>query len=129
MKRWIIPVTYEVYGTVTVAANTLEEAMDIALNDGSIPLPDDPEYLDDTWDLAAHDPEDIRRDYNDGQEDGPEEEPDEDGVELVESFTDSNEFHFVYNPSEAFSWSPTEENEEERDPDEMFGFLFPKEEV
>ena len=46
MKKWKIPVTWEVCGYVYVDADTLEEAMETARDDeGVIPLPDDNDYV------------------------------------------------------------------------------------
>ena len=61
MKSWQIPVSWEMCGTVTVQANTLAEAMEIARDtDGKIPLPDDAYYVDGSWDLSYDDVEGIR---------------------------------------------------------------------
>lgn len=70
MKSWKIPVCWEMYGIVTVQANTLEEAIEIARDaDGVIPLPDDAYYVDDSWDLSYDDAEEIRACHNNGQPD------------------------------------------------------------
>ena len=39
MKEWSIPVSWEVCGMVKIKANTLEEAIHIAVHDDSIELP------------------------------------------------------------------------------------------
>ena len=121
MKYWIIPVTYEVYGTVGVQADTLEEAMDIALNDGTIPFPDDPEFVDGSWDLGEHSIEDIRRYYNDGEEDDPpsgDEETNEDRQHGLRAYM------LPPNASIEFIGQEDQKEYEEENPDEMFGFLF-----
>ena len=51
-KVWKIPVTYSMTGIIEIKADTLKEAIDIALNDDSIPLPDDAYYIDDSWEYA-----------------------------------------------------------------------------
>ena len=69
MKTWAIPVTWEVYGTVYVDANTLDEAVIIARDDdGQIPIPE-VDYVDGSWRISEDDKEEIRYLYNDGQED------------------------------------------------------------
>ena len=70
MKEWTIPVCWEMCGTVTVQANTLDEAMEIARDDdGNLPLPADANYIDDSWNLSHDDAEEIRCCYNGGQQD------------------------------------------------------------
>ena len=70
MKSRQIPVSLEMCGTVTVQANTLAEAMEIARDtDGKIPLPDDAYYVDGSWDLSYDDVEGIREIHNGGQPD------------------------------------------------------------
>ena len=70
MKTWKIPVTWEVYGTVEVEANTLEEAIDIARDEeGALPLPDESDYVDGSWRVTEEDAEAIRSLYNDNQQD------------------------------------------------------------
>lgn len=50
MKKFKVPVTWEVYATIEVEAETLEEAMKIAEDeDGEIPLPTQTEYVDGSW--------------------------------------------------------------------------------
>lgn len=47
MKTWNIPVTWEVYGTVKIEAETLEEAIKIFdKTEEEISLPLDSEYID-----------------------------------------------------------------------------------
>lgn len=70
MKSWKVPVTWEVYGTVLVKADTLEDAIDIARDDeGVIPLPDDSDYVDGGWRVTDEDVEAVRSLYNNNQQD------------------------------------------------------------
>lgn len=70
MRSWQIPVCWEMCGMVTVEADTLEEAVEIARDDdGDIPLPDDAYYVDGSWDLSYDDVEIIRLCYNGDQPD------------------------------------------------------------
>ena len=53
MKIFKIPVTYEIYGTVDISANTLEEAIEYAnKNIDDLPLADDPNYVDDSYEIG-----------------------------------------------------------------------------
>lgn len=67
MKTWKIPVTWEMYGTVEIKANTLEEAFELA-EDDSIPLPDG-DYVNASWKVDSEDEDFVREYYNDNQED------------------------------------------------------------
>lgn len=70
MKSWKIPVVWQEMGTITVVADTLAEAMELAKDeDNTIPLPDNGSYLDDSWELATEDMEAVRELYNGNQED------------------------------------------------------------
>ena len=70
MKKWKIPVTWEVCGYVYVDADTLEKAMETARDDeGVIPLPDDNDYVDGSWRLSETDENFVREMYNDNQQD------------------------------------------------------------
>lgn len=70
MKPWRIPVVWQMSGTVTVVADTLEEAIKLAKDeDNTIPLPNNGSYLDDSWELASEDVAMIREYYNGNQED------------------------------------------------------------
>ena len=72
MKTWTIPVTWSVYSTVEVEANTLEEAMEIAEDENNdIPCPPFPEYVDGSWQLSHNkdEIEFVRKCYNGNQED------------------------------------------------------------
>lgn len=72
MKTWKIPVAWEVCGLMEIQASTLEEAMEIARNDDTIPLPDS-EYVDGSFDLCCCEIDIIRECYNNNQEDDDEE--------------------------------------------------------
>ena len=70
MKRWKIPVTWEVCGYVYVDADTLVEAMETAKDDeGVIPLPTESDYVDGSWRLSETDENFVREMYNDNQQD------------------------------------------------------------
>ena len=70
MKRWKIPVTWEVCGYVYVDADTLVEAMETARDDeGVIPLPTESDYVDGSWRLSETDENFVREMYNDNQQD------------------------------------------------------------
>ena len=65
MKRdFIIPVSWEVYSTITVSANSLEEAIEFAKEHADdIPLCTDNEYVDGTYlidEIRALNGEDLR---------------------------------------------------------------------
>jgi len=68
MKQWIIPVSWEVCGTVTIEADTLESAMNEARY-GDVPLPEDSEYVDGSFDVTIEDAETVRECYNKNQQD------------------------------------------------------------
>ena len=70
MKTWKIPVVWEGRSIVTVRGNSLDDAIDIAKDDkGVIPIPDDFDFVDDTWELDCYDTECIRQCYNNNQDD------------------------------------------------------------
>lgn len=70
MKKWKIPVTWEVCGYVYVDADTLVEAMETARDDeGVIPLPNESDYVDGSWRLSETDENFVREMYNDNQQD------------------------------------------------------------
>ena len=61
-----LPVSWEVCGMVEIEANTINEAMDIfEKTQDHIPLPDDFDYVDGSFDLTAKEPEVIQL-YNEG---------------------------------------------------------------
>lgn len=56
MKNWNVPVTWEMCGIVSVTAESLPRAMEIARDkDGVIPLPTDGNYVDGSWSLSSDD--------------------------------------------------------------------------
>lgn len=68
MKTWRIPVGWEVYATIHVEAETLEEAIEIAKDDeGKIPLPTYNHYVDGSWQVNGE-YEYIRDGFNGGEE-------------------------------------------------------------
>lgn len=70
MKEWRIPVCWQMMGTVKVEADTLENAIQIAWDDaGVIPIPDNGEYLEGTWEVDCFDVDYLRKYYNNDQED------------------------------------------------------------
>ena len=70
MKKWKIPVTWEVCGYVYVDADTLVDAMETARDDeGVIPLPTESDYVDGSWRLSETDENFVREMYNDNQQD------------------------------------------------------------
>lgn len=70
MNIWRIPVTWECFGVVEIQANTLEEAMEIARDDDTVPLPTKSSYVDGSWQLSHNDESVVRACYNHGQPDG-----------------------------------------------------------
>lgn len=74
MREWRIPVTWEMFGTVSIEADTLAEAIDRAYDHGSVP--DDGEYVDDSWEIPDNIGE-IRAWYNDNTPDGAADSPSE----------------------------------------------------
>ena len=78
MKTWKIPVIYQMIGKVVVEADTLEEAIEIAEDkDEVIPLPDDADYMEGSWEVEYRDVDYLRAFYNDNQEDDPKTKEDE----------------------------------------------------
>lgn len=70
MAKWKIPVTWEVCSTIDVEADTLADAIEIARDeDGEIPLPVFPDYVDGSWRLSSDNEEYIREGFNDNQPD------------------------------------------------------------
>ena len=70
LPEWIVPVTWEMCGNVKVHAATMEEALEITKDEeGVIPLPDDADYVDSSWQLTYNDPEEVRCLYNNNQPD------------------------------------------------------------
>ena len=50
MKEFKIPVEWANYGVVTIEAETLESAIDIAREDENIPLPEG-SYIESSWEV------------------------------------------------------------------------------
>ena len=70
MKTWRIPVSWLVCAVIEVQANSLSEALDIATDEeGKIPLPDNPEYVDGSWEVYMDDIDALRSVYNNNQSD------------------------------------------------------------
>lgn len=73
VKTWKIPVVWTMMGMITVEANTLKEAINIAQDeDGVIPLPDNGDFLDGSWQVDCFDENYLREWYNNNQEDDKE---------------------------------------------------------
>lgn len=68
MKKWRIPVSWEMCGIVEIEANTLEEALEMAWDD-SVDIPNNGSYIDASWRVDDEDPEYVRSCFNDDQED------------------------------------------------------------
>lgn len=84
MKTWKIPVQYCMTGFVFIDANTLSEATDIAVTDPDVFLPDDPSYVDGTFEVVEVGEDYIRSVYNDDMPDCDEGEfDDEDYIRKV----------------------------------------------
>lgn len=67
-QTWQIPVTWQMAGVVSIEADTLEEAMNIAKNDDSVELPSG-NYVDASFELSFNDVKYIRQFYNNNQAD------------------------------------------------------------
>ncbi len=66
MKQWCVPIVWQQFGKVYVEAETLEDAVDKAVGP-DCPLPEG-DYVDESCE-AAYSIEEIREQWNDGQED------------------------------------------------------------
>lgn len=54
MKTFKIPVSWEVYGTVEIEANSVEEALQIAIDtQDDLPLPTDGDYIDGSFKIDS----------------------------------------------------------------------------
>ena len=60
-KYYEIPCSWEVYGTLEVEADSLEEAIELAERDDS-PMPDDSDYVDGTFQVDRDIAEEINKD-------------------------------------------------------------------
>lgn len=70
MKTWKIPVCWTMMGTVCIEADTLEEAIELARDDaGVIPIPDNGNFLDGSWEVDCTDVDFLREYYNRNQKD------------------------------------------------------------
>ena len=69
MKTWKIPVIWQEMGVVKVETNTLAEAIEIARDDDAIPIPDNSDFVDGSWEVDCDDEDYLREWYNDNQED------------------------------------------------------------
>ena len=60
MTTFKIPVEYKVWGLVEVQADSLEEAFTYAINNiDELELPDRPEYVEDSYEIAADNIHDL----------------------------------------------------------------------
>ena len=60
-KYYEIPCSWEVYGTLEVEANSLEEAIKLAERDDS-PMPDDSDYVDGSFEVDRDVAEEMNKD-------------------------------------------------------------------
>jgi len=60
-KYYEIPCSWEVYGTMEVEANSLEEAIKLAERDDS-PMPDDSDYVDGSFEVDRDVAEEMNKD-------------------------------------------------------------------
>jgi hypothetical protein len=60
-KYYEIPCTWEVYGTIEIEADSLEEAIELAERDDS-PMPDDSDYVDGSFQVDRDIAEEINKD-------------------------------------------------------------------
>lgn len=68
MKTYTIPVSWTMIGVVDVEAENLNKAVQIAQNDdGIIPIPDNGQYVGDSWKVECVDTNYLREYYNDNQ--------------------------------------------------------------
>lgn len=71
LPEWVIPMTWQMSGNITVRARTLTDAINLANSDDS-PLPSG-EYIDGSFEVTTDDEDYIRNFYNNGQKDLDEE--------------------------------------------------------
>ena len=62
-KYYEIPCTWEVYGTVEIEADSLEEAIELAERDDS-PMPDESDYVDGSFQVDRDIAEEINKDVD-----------------------------------------------------------------
>ena len=60
-KYYEIPCSWEVYGTIEIEADSLEEAIELAERDDS-PMPDDSDYVDGSFQVDRDIAEEINKD-------------------------------------------------------------------
>ena len=60
-KYYEIPCTWEVYGTIEIEADSLEEAIELAERDDS-PMPNDSDYVDGSFQVDRDIAEEINKD-------------------------------------------------------------------
>ena len=60
-KYYEIPCTWEVYGTIEIEADSLEEAIELAERDDS-PMPDESDYVDGCFQVDRDIAEEINKD-------------------------------------------------------------------
>ena len=60
-KYYEIPCSWEVYGTMEIEADSLEEAIELAERDDS-PMPDDSDYVDGSFQIDRDIAEEINKD-------------------------------------------------------------------
>ena len=60
-KYYEIPCTWEVYGTVEIEADSLEESIELSERDDS-PMPDDSDYVDGSFQVDRDIAEEINKD-------------------------------------------------------------------
>ena len=60
-KYYEIPCTWEVYGTLEVEADSLEEAIELAERDDS-PMPDESDYVDGSFQIDRDIADEINKD-------------------------------------------------------------------
>lgn len=73
MITWAIPVEYVMSGFVYIEANSLDDAIDIAISSPDVGLPDNAEYVDGSF-VVTEDIENIRIMYNNSLGDEPDKE-------------------------------------------------------
>ena len=68
-KYYEIPCSWEVYGTMEIEADSLEEAIELAERDDS-PMPDDSDYVDGSFQVDRDIAEEINKDEQCHRKDG-----------------------------------------------------------
>lgn len=70
MPKWSIPVRHTKYAVIEIEASTLMEAMDKAERFESRLMVTDNDVYEELWELVPEDESEVRKRFNDGQEDG-----------------------------------------------------------